>query len=155
MDVDNFCRLFRYDHWANEEVLRCLEAAKDTPSRSLDLLAHVLGAEYAWYSRLQQSPSPLTIWPQLTFAECEHHVLTLRDVWEGYLKNLRPEGFVSTVSYKTTKGGVFTTGISDILMHVVMHSAYHRGQIAADMRANGNTPASTDFIHAVRQHKLD
>lgn len=155
MDVDNFCRLFRYDHWANEEVLRSLEAAKDASSRSLDLLAHVLGAEYAWYSRLQQSPSPLAIWPQLTVAECEHHVLTLRDVWGGYLKNLGPDGLASAVSYTNTKGDVFTTGISDILVHVVMHSSYHRGQIAADMRANGNTPASTDFIHAVRQHKLD
>jgi uncharacterized damage-inducible protein DinB len=32
-----------------------------------------------------------------------------------------------------------------------MHSSYHRGQIAADMRAAGVTPAFTDFIHAVRQ----
>ena len=36
-------------------------------------------------------------------------------------------------------------------MHVLMHSAYHRGQIAADMRAAGLTPAYTDFIHSVRQ----
>jgi uncharacterized damage-inducible protein DinB len=32
-----------------------------------------------------------------------------------------------------------------------MHSAYHRGQIAADMRAAGFAPPYTDFIHAVRQ----
>jgi uncharacterized damage-inducible protein DinB len=32
-----------------------------------------------------------------------------------------------------------------------MHSAYHRGQIAADMRAAGFEPVYTDFIHAVRQ----
>ena len=32
-------------------------------------------------------------------------------------------------------------------MHVIMHSAYHRGQIAADVRAAGLTPAYTDFIH--------
>jgi uncharacterized damage-inducible protein DinB len=155
MDVDNFRRLFRYDHWANEEVLNSLKAAKDAPSRSLGLLAHVLGAEYVWYSRLRRAPSPLAIWPQLTVAECEHHVLALRDVWEGYLNTLGPSGLTEVVSYTNTKGDVFNTGISDILMHIVMHSAYHRGQIASDMRANGNTPASTDFIHAVRQHKLD
>jgi uncharacterized damage-inducible protein DinB len=32
-----------------------------------------------------------------------------------------------------------------------MHSAYHRGQIASQMRASGKTPAYTDFIHGVRQ----
>ena len=155
MDVDNFRRLFRYDYWANEEVLHSLKSAKDTPARSLGLLAHILGAEYAWHSRLRQAPSPLAIWPQLTVAESEHHVLTLRGIWDGRLTNLGPDGLAAAVSYTNTKGDVFTTGVSDILMHVVMHSAYHRGQIAADMRANASTPAYTDFIHAVRQHKLD
>jgi len=37
------------------------------------------------------------------------------------------------------------------LTHVIMHSAYHRGQIALEMRAAGMEPAHTDFIHAVRQ----
>jgi uncharacterized damage-inducible protein DinB len=32
-----------------------------------------------------------------------------------------------------------------------MHSAYHRGQIASHMREQGQAPAYTDFIHAVRQ----
>jgi len=155
MDVDNFRRLLRYDHWANQEALHFLKAAKDPPVRSLGLLAHVLGAEYVWYSRLRQEPSPLAVWPQLTVADCEHHVSALSGVWEGYLNNLGREGLAATASYTNTKGEVFTTGVSDILMHVVMHSAYHRGQIAADMRANGHTPASTDFIHAVRQHKVD
>jgi uncharacterized damage-inducible protein DinB len=36
------------------------------------------------------------------------------------------------------------------LTHVLFHSAYHRGQIALHLRASGFTPASTDFIHAVR-----
>ena len=39
----------------------------------------------------------------------------------------------------------------DILAHVVLHSAYHRGQIAAAVRAGGGEPAYTDMIHAVRQ----
>ena len=155
MDIDNFRRLFRYDHWANQEVLHFLKAAKDAPARSLGLLAHILGAEYIWHSRLVQEPSPLAVWPQLTVAVCEHHVLALKGVWEGYLNNLGPDGLAASASYTNTKGEVFTSAIADILMHVVMHSAYHRGQIAADMRASGHTPAYTDFIHAVRQHKVD
>lgn len=155
MEIENFRRLFRYDYWANHEVLHFLKAANEPPVRSLALLAHVLGAEYVWHSRLAQEPSPLAVWPQLTIADCEHHVLALRGVWQDYLNNLGPGGLAASSSYKNTKGEVYTSEISDVLMHVVMHSAYHRGQIAADMRANGHTPAYTDFIHAVRQHKLD
>ena len=44
--------------------------------------------------------------------------------------------------------------MEDVLLHVVMHSVYHRGQAAADVRANGGTPAYTDFIHAVRTGRI-
>jgi len=42
-----------------------------------------------------------------------------------------------------------------VLTHVVLHSAYHRGQIATQMRAGGEAPAHTDFIHAVRRGLIE
>jgi len=39
--------------------------------------------------------------------------------------------------------------------HVTIHSAYHRGQIASDVRSAGQEPAYTDYIHAVRQRFLE
>jgi uncharacterized damage-inducible protein DinB len=59
------------------------------------------------------------------------------------------------ISYKNTKGEPWTDTVQDILTHVLMHSAYHRGQIASQMRASGQTPAYTDFIHAVRQGLIE
>ena len=35
---------------------------------------------------------------------------------------------------------------SDILLHVCLHGAYHRGQVAVSMRSGGAEPAPTDFI---------
>jgi uncharacterized damage-inducible protein DinB len=55
------------------------------------------------------------------------------------------------VDYQNSKGENWKSRIDDILMHVITHSAYHRGQIAADMRSAGMNPAYTDFIHSVRQ----
>ena len=45
--------------------------------------------------------------------------------------------------------------MEDILTHVLLHSAYHRGQIASQVRAGGEQPAYTDFIHAVRQGLIE
>jgi len=39
--------------------------------------------------------------------------------------------------------------VSTVLQHVVLHSTYHRGQIAAALRARGH-PGHHDFIHAAR-----
>ena len=48
-------------------------------------------------------------------------------------------------------GERFESTLGDSLQHGVLHGAYHRGQIAADVRAAGGEPAYTDFIHAARE----
>ena len=55
------------------------------------------------------------------------------------------------ISYVNSKGESWSSQVDDVLFQVITHSAYHRGQIASDMRAAGLTPAYTDFIHAIRQ----
>jgi uncharacterized damage-inducible protein DinB len=37
-----------------------------------------------------------------------------------------------------------------MLTHVTLHGAYHRGQIAASIRAGGDTPTATDYIAFIR-----
>ena len=46
-------------------------------------------------------------------------------------------------------------GSSHRVTHVLLRSAYHRGQIASQVRAGGEQPASTDFIHAARQSLIE
>jgi len=54
------------------------------------------------------------------------------------------------IAYKNSAGDQFTSTIEDILTHVTMHGAYHRGQIAASIRASGDTPTATDYIAFIR-----
>jgi uncharacterized damage-inducible protein DinB len=64
---------------------------------------------------------------------------------------LPPAGLDETVDYVNSKGEPWTSSVEDILTHTVLHSSYHRGQIASDMRASGHAPAYTDYIHARRR----
>lgn len=148
---DRFHQLFRYDEWANQEVLSSFRSAGAPPARSLRLLAHVLGTEYVWFSRIKAEKSPLAVWPELNMAQCEQHVHELGCIWSNYLDQLGEAGFDKNIVYQNTRGETWSNSVEDILTHVVMHSAYHRGQIASDMRAAGHAPAYTDFIHGVRQ----
>jgi len=151
MDSEDFRRFFRYDHWANNEVLLILEAMQAAPARSLSLFGHVLAVEYLWCSRLKGDRPPLVVWPQMTVTECRQHVPALKAMWEDYLSHFGSAVLAANVTYKNSKGEEFTNGVADLLTHVVIHSAHHRGQIASDIRAAGHAPASTDFLRAVRQ----
>ena len=152
MDLLAYLRkLYAYDHWANQEVARALQAAAQPSARSVRLLAHVVGTEWTWRSRILPQSKKMAVWPQLTAEEIVREVEELRSAWETYLAALTPDRLTHTAAYTNSKGEHFSNQLGDILMHVVMHSAYHRGQIAADMRASGVEPVYTDFIHSVRQ----
>jgi uncharacterized damage-inducible protein DinB len=143
--------LFSYDDWANREVLHSLQALDVPPARSINLLAHIVAAERLWLERLLLEKQTLPVWPQFNLEQCQREVDQLPGLWNSYLSALGDSGLSASTTYKNTKGESYTSRKQDILLHVVMHSAYHRGQIAADMRAAGFTPPYTDFIHAVRQ----
>lgn len=144
-------KLFAYDEWANRETLASLEAAGSPPPRSLKLLAHITGAERLWLGRLRRESRPAAVWPDLDLAGRREALDDLARLWKDYLGALTPAGLDETVAYVNSKGEPWTSSVEEILTHTVLHSSYHRGQIAADMRASGHEPPYTDYIHARRQ----
>jgi len=144
-------RQFTYDAWANREVLTAIRGSRASAARSLQLSAHIASAELLWLERLQEAPQSQPVWPEWTLEQCEAQSMEVVELWRKYLEGLAPDDLSKTVSYKNSKGEPWTSTVEDVVTHVLLHSAYHRGQIASFMRASGDTPAYTDFIHAVRQ----
>ena len=52
--------------------------------------------------------------------------------------------------YQSLDGPWFRNSVEDILTQLFGHSWYHRGQIAALIRALGEEPAVTDFVFWAR-----
>ena len=153
--LEGLQHFIRYDHWANKEVLSSFRSANPLPPRPLQLMAHIIGAEFVWLLRVKSEKSPLAVWPELSLAECEKAVSDLFTFWSQYLGQLTPQRIADSITYKNSKGEPWSNSIEDIVMHVAFHSAYHRGQIAAEMRAAGFTPAYTDYIHGVRTGSIE
>ncbi len=149
--IEHLRRLFSYDDWANREVLSVLRSAGSAPLRSVTLMAHVFAAERVWLERLEQKKQSVPVWPASTLEQCDAEAEELSRLWTKYLEGITDADLARSISYRNSKGESWNSRKDDILLHVIMHSAYHRGQVAADMRTAGFTPAYTDFIHGVRQ----
>jgi uncharacterized damage-inducible protein DinB len=143
--------LLAYDAWANRETLRSLK--EGAPPRGLMWMAHIVGAEYLWLARLRREDQNLPVWPELDLEACEERLGQLSKLWPEYLDDTK--SFTEEVPYTNSRGEAWTSTVEEILTHVVLHSAYHRGQIAADVRAGGGVPAYTDYIHATRQGLIE
>lgn len=145
--ADYFRRQFEYEAWANREVLAAIRS-QGGDERTLQLMSHILAAGRLWIERLMQVPQSVAVWPKPDLAWCETEAAALAKLWLDYLQTA---DFERSISYKNSKGEAWTSRVDDVLIHVLMHSAYHRGQIASHMRENGQNPAYTDFIHGIRQ----
>ena len=148
-DLARLRRLLDHDGWANAAALASLDG--NAPPKATAWLAHIIGAERLWLARLHQEPSTMPVWPQFDLGRCAAELTALRGDWAAYAGGLTDEDLADGVAYRNSLGEFWTSTVGDILTHIVVHAAYHRGQIASAVREAGGTPAYTDFIHAVRQ----
>ena len=59
---------------------------------------------------------------------------------------------LSLLGYKNLKGETHQRPIWQVILHIVNHGTYHRGQIASMMRQQGHQPPSTDLIYYYLEH---
>jgi len=143
-------RLFDHLRWADARAQSSLLEAVNPPPQTLDLFAHVVAAEHVWLSRIRKEKPEVEVWPKLSLTQCLELATRNADEFSALVESLDEIGLDGGVTYRNSAGVEFTSSIRDILLHVALHGAYHRGQIAAAIRAGGDTPASTDYIAFVR-----
>jgi len=151
--IEMLRRMLAYNEWANLRAIKSLKESADPSAKAIRALAHLLIAEKTWLVRLlkDEDSTGADFWPARTLEECEALFDETRKDYSALLGDMTEENLDSTATYKNSKGIQYTTAYREILTHVLMHSAYHRGQVAMAVRAEGGTPGYTDYITFVRE----
>lgn len=150
MLLEQIQRLIEHAAWADALVAEAILKQDNVADDTIELFAHVLGAEEVWLSRLEQRTATLAVWPKLHRTQLTETAAGIAKAYRSYVSRLTQNDLLSEVPYKNSIGQAFRTPIGEILMHVAMHGSYHRGQVALRMRRDGATPAPTDYIAFIR-----
>lgn len=138
--LDDF---YAYHDEANYAYIRALTQAKEVPEKAHALFSHVLDAHAIWLDRLQGRRPAFGVWqvqPPGRYAAI--HIANMQES-----RTLLAEGDLArSVAYTNSRGQTFRNTAAEILLHVVNHSTYHRGQIASWLRRAGLEPPVTDYI---------
>ena len=137
---------FQYDAWANRQALASLRTMNPVLDKARLWLAHIVGAQDVWLSRLQNDVPCTLAWPDLSVAGIDARLEGLRGTWEMLLDRLGESHLEEPIAYSNLAGQSYSTPRSEIFDHVLLHGAYHRGQIAAHVREQGGQPNPTDHI---------
>ena len=144
----------RYSAWASK---RLLDFAVGVPHEYvtreianshggiLKTFQHIYYADRVWLSRMEGAPTAFADPdPGPTLAELHQRWFAILERFEQWAA--KQDGN-RVVEYKNLKGDEFAKSVSKIVLHVVNHGTYHRGQIAAMLRQLGHVPTYTDLIY--------
>jgi uncharacterized damage-inducible protein DinB len=148
--MEHLRRLLEHLAWADARAGEALAALDDPPPDLVELYAHLIAAELVWLDRVEGVAASVPVWPATDVAGTRALAARAHERYRAHVAALTPPDLARDVRYVNSAGLAFTTSLEDILLHVALHGAYHRGQIARAIRELGGTPAPTDYVAFVR-----
>lgn len=150
--------LFAQKSWANNELFNALATVNDaqhaaavhTAVRTLNHIhvvdqifqAHLLGGQHGFTATNTESTPALD---QLQFAVAE------TDAWyQSYVSNTAADALAERLAFRFTDGDTGTMTREEMLLHVITHGAYHRGNVGQVLKSISVVPPRdlyTKFLH--------
>jgi uncharacterized damage-inducible protein DinB len=135
--------------WADELMLSAV--AQHTPTQ-IATLQHIYLGELVWFERVSGKQNALIeeLEPPPDIAILQGVWPKLHADWLDWAESL--SDWDALVPHRNSKGDQFRMPGWQIVMHLVNHGSFHRGQVAAMLRAAGFAPPTTDLIIYYRKH---
>ena len=159
--------LTRYKAWADEVFLTAVVSGVPT----LDLTAprpivfgslirtinHSFAMDFVWQSHLLGRPHGLTTRNPATYPEMKELVAAQREMdswYVSYADSISDAELCEVVDFEFIGGGRGAMSRSNILLHVVNHTTYHRGHAADILYSLIVFPPTTDLPVFLREHSV-
>ena len=148
--MDYLERLVRHSIWANESWIAFIAEKLAADEYLLKRMSHILLGEQAWFQRIRGEVPDRQIWRTFDVDALKvlqkHHRSIYEELLLGELDRV--------IDYQRFTGEKYQSPVSDILLHLSLHGAHHRGQMATHASSAGVSPINTDFIQFCLTQKL-
>lgn len=152
--------MFKYDTWANQTILGRIKqlppsVLSQEVNTSFPTIAHAFSHIYAvdkmWYLVLTgtgmpealQMCQPLNESILASVDEYVHNFAELAGQFEGWLAG--QTDLEQTLLLDNPYAGIRQTRLSEMVLHVVNHGTYHRGNISTMLRQLGHASTMNDY----------
>lgn len=151
---DYFFNLLTFSDWTNRRLLEVLLSASEIPERAQDLFCHLICARRIWHCRLVGETPKNGVWDRFDVQNWAAELDVNHKLTDALFEQLDPATLDEVFKYTTTTGVAFETSRTDILTHILIHEAYHQGQINSIIKPYVTKPADIMYISYVREKRL-
>lgn len=140
-----FEKWYSYNAWANRKLIKCLEQQHVSDEKILTVMGHLLSANFIWLNRIKGLPkSEYKLWGEYTLPQLASMIEEADKLWMEFIE--ATGNFNQVLKYNNYVGDYFENNVEQIMIHLVNHGSYHRGQVAMLLRQKGFEPVNTDYI---------
>ena len=157
MAIETLKSLFGYKSWANSELFSLLAALPPEHSEQLHTcirtLNHIYVVDRIFRAHLGGEPRPFDATNTKATPSLEQLRIDVEatDAWYGrYVSSLTASGLSEVLSFTFTDGDQGRMSREEILLHVLTHGGYHRGNVGQVLKSISVAPPRdlyTKFLH--------
>jgi uncharacterized damage-inducible protein DinB len=149
--------LYGYNEWANRKMLDAAAGLTDAELSTAETaswgklitdLGHIAGGQVVWLHRWREGQNPR---PVVDVQDLQA-MAGVRDLFDRshddlreFVASLSDEQLDAAVQYKDSAGNEAEKPLWRMMVHVVNHGTYHRGEIAGVLSALGHSPGDIDM----------
>jgi uncharacterized damage-inducible protein DinB len=117
------------------------------------LMVHAMAAQWIWLCRWRgETPDRIeTSDDYPTRQALEQHWPLVHAAMFDFFGLQSSRGLEKIVEYRNTRGEVFAVPLYELILHVVDHATYHRGQLNSMIKRAGGTPVTVGYQQYVIQ----
>jgi uncharacterized damage-inducible protein DinB len=157
MSTTTLRSLFGHKSWANRELFARLAEIPEQSAEQLNTcirtLNHIYVVDRIFRAHLAGEPRPFdstNTRSTPTLAQLGSDAAATDAWYERYVAGLNPTGLAETIDFDFTDGDSGRMSREEILLHVVTHGGYHRGNVGQVLKSISVAPPRdlyTKFLH--------
>lgn len=161
MELEFIQRIRRYGSWA---VLQLLDGACKLTDAALDerfdmgpgslrrAFLHLYNGELVWLGRWRGARD--TPWPSedepVSIATLRERFAANDAAQAAFLHTVSASDLDNPITYRDSRGSLFSATLRDMLIQGILHSHHHRAQAANMLRRAGGPALDLDYMYHVR-----
>lgn len=157
MSITTLQSLFAYKAWANSELFELLATLPPSQAEQLHAcvrtLNHIYVVDRIFRAHLSGEPCPFEATNTLDTPSLSqlHNDVQATDAWYlNYVAELGESALSEVLAFRFTDGDAGQMTREEILLHVVTHGGYHRGNVGQVLKSISIAPPRdlyTKFLH--------
>ncbi len=131
-----------FNQWANQQWIEMIYGRDPADQHLCRLINHIIKGERAWIERIREIEWNKDLWQ----IENKDELLALAADNTAFLKGIDEVRLAQRITVVRLNGQRYEPLIADIVNHIFLHGAHHRGQLAANAAARGLAVPESDYM---------